>query len=128
MLGIFKALSVEQLFRGKDEDMKVNKRVLQAVVLVMGVCMLCFVAQPKEPQIVQIEEEPCALSGTTGTWIEQTQADITVIPDRYNTGCSETLVKFDANSADNFNGIKYSVMNNGETINLYLKNVDFSRS
>lgn len=106
--------------------MKVSKRVLQAVALVMGVCILCCVAQPKEPQIVQIEDEPCALNGTTGTLVEQTKTDITLIPDKYNTGCSGTLVKFDANKADDFNGIKYSVMNNGETINLYLKNMDLS--
>ncbi len=113
-------------FRGKDKDMKVNKRVLQAMALVLGVCMLCIVAQPKEPQIVQIEDEQCALSGTAGTLIEQTKADTTVIPDKYNTGCSEALEAFDGSNDGVFNGIPYSVMNDGETINLYLKNLDLS--
>lgn len=106
--------------------MRVNKRVMQAVVLVLGVCMLCVGAQQKQPQVVQIEDEPCALSGSAGTVVEQTKADITVIPDKYNTGCSGSLIAFDESNADDFYGIKYSVMNDGETINLYLKNIDLS--
>ena len=120
------ALSVDVSFRGKDEDMKVNKRVMQVVALALGVCMLCVGAQQKQPQIVRIEDEPCALSDSAGTLIEQTAADVTVIPDKYNTGCSGALIAFDESNADNFYGIKYAVMNDGETINLYLKNIDLS--
>lgn len=138
MLGIFKALSVEQLFRGKDEDMKVNKRVLQAVALVMGVCMLCFVAQPKEPQIVQIEEEPCALGDSAGVLVEYIADDLTVIPDKYNTGAKGNLtvveiggfvngIQFKAGSENTRNVLDFAYRNKEISGTITFENYDFSQ-
>lgn len=92
-------------FKRRDEDMKVNKRVLQVTALVLCVCMMCVPTWNKEPQVVQVEEEPCALSGVEKTLIGQNKADVTVIPDKYNTGCNGALVKVEAGTT--VNGIEF---------------------
>lgn len=117
--------------------MKVNKRILQAVALAMGVCMLCVGAQQKQPQIVQVEDEPCALSGSAGTVIEQTKADVAVIPDKYNTGCSGMLtevepgttvngIEFKTASEDTRNVLDFAYRNKEISGTVVFENYDFT--
>lgn len=92
-----------------------QKRVLQVIAMGLGVIMLCASAYITQPEVVQIEEESCALSKTAGTLVEQTQADINVIPDKYNTGAQGNLRS--VTIGETVNGIEFVTGNNG-TVNV----------
>lgn len=78
-----------------------RKRALQVIALGIGTMMLCTAAYIAQPEVVQIEEETCALGDSAGVLIKQTDADINVIPDRYNTGAQGELTKVDIGTVVN---------------------------
>lgn len=75
------------------------KRVLQ--VLSVGFCtlMLHAMACSGQSQVVQIEEETCALGASAGVRVEQTLDDLMAVPDKFNTGCTGALVQVELDTS-----------------------------
>lgn len=99
--------------------------------------MLCATAYMNQPEVVQIEEEPCALGESAGVLIEQTAADINVIPDKYNTGAKGELttveigttvngIQFKAASDNTRNVLDFAYRNTNIAGTISFENYDFS--
>ena len=69
------------------------RRMLQVVVLSICLVAVYIFASWNLCEDIQIEEEPIALVDSLGTLIQETEADVNVIPDKYNTGASGNLIK-----------------------------------
>lgn len=95
--------------------MSKQKRVLQVISIGLFVMMLCATSCIKQPELVQIEEESCALSKSAGMLVEQTEEDINIIPDKYNTGAKGNLRS--VTIGEMLNGIEFVAGNNG-TVNV----------
>ncbi len=91
--------------------MNKQKRVLQVTAIGLCVVMLCVAAYTGQREVIQIEDEVCALGDAAGVLIEQMQDDLTVIPDKYNTGAKGELMTVQAGA--NVNGIQFKSASNG---------------
>ncbi len=118
-----------------------KKELLQVVSICMCTLMLCVPAIEKNrsSDLTEITEEPIALSEYTGKQIlvGATDADVMVMPDKYNTGAKGELTK--VGISETIQGIVFVSGNNG-TVNaldfpkrnpnisgvVTLDNVDFS--
>ena len=96
-------------------DMCKARRMLQVVVLSICLVAVYLFASWNLCGDIQIEEEPIALADSLGTLIQETEADLRIIPDKYNTGAKGVLSK--AGLGENIAGIQFVAGNNG-TVNV----------
>lgn len=103
-----------------------KKRLIQTAIVTICTVALLFSGSFGETPMVEVKEEPVALSGMTGTAVHQTQDDLAVIPDRYNTGASGSLLK--VGLGENVNGIEFVAGSGGtrNTIDFRYRNTDVS--
>lgn len=90
--------------------MRKKKSIIQKLVVCTCVMALSLSPAGKQAGIVEITDEPATLSGTMGTLVSETDADTTVMPDKYNTGVKGDLSIVEI--ADTINGITFK---NGES-------------
>lgn len=89
-----------------------KKRFIQATIALLGVAAIVMTALYTKPSNIKIEEEPVALSDSGGNVVSETNADRNVMPDKYNTGASGTLIE--VGMGDKVNGIQFVPGNNSK--------------
>ena len=82
-----------------------KKGTIRAICLLLFMAVLLSAGVVYCKGIVQIPDEEVPLGNTMGKLIEQTSADIVVIPDKYNTGVSGTLTAVTSDSY--ISGVKF---------------------
>ena len=113
------------------------RRMLQVGVLSICLVAVYIFASWNLCEDIQIEEEPIALVDSLGTLIQETEADVNVIPDKYNTGASGNLIKaklgqkiediqFVSGSGGTINAINFKYHNSNICEEVYISNYDFS--
>ena len=68
-----------------------NKRVLRATVVLLGMVTLVAGVIWGSKSFVKIDDDPIALGGAEELLVHQTEDDMRLIPDKYNTGAKGTL-------------------------------------
>uniref|UniRef100_UPI004057837F leucine-rich repeat domain-containing protein n=1 Tax=Acetatifactor sp. TaxID=1872090 RepID=UPI004057837F len=103
--------------------MEKRNRVLQIVSIILCVFMLCVSASQNVGGFVQITDESTALSGSVGTLITEGEADICVIPDKYNTGAQGELTP--VTSECYISGVKFGTTGaTDRKLDLYYQSVE----
>lgn len=82
----------------------------------------------KQEMVIEPELVPNAAYSVPadGNYIRQTEADIHVIPDKYNTGCTGTLTKVSGKTK--INGIEFRISDGIELLDFFYANPSFSGS
>lgn len=118
--------------------MKKRKKVFQIVSLFLLVSVLCVNSSQNAGELVQITDEKVALSGTAGSRLTEGEADLCIIPDKYNTGAQGNLTPVTSDCY--ISGVKFGTTGvsdrkldlyyqSGEVPNVILvENYDFSSS
>lgn len=91
-----------------------KKRLVQTIVVALSVIALLLCGISENISVVEVEEDPVALSSGTGTVVQPTDADTNIMPDKYNTGAKGDLIM--VGLGDTVNGIKF-VPGNNSTVN-----------
>ena len=68
-----------------------NKRVLRATAVLLGMVTLVAGVIWGSKSFVKIDDDPIALGGAEELLVHQTEDDMRLIPDKYNTGAKGTL-------------------------------------
>ena len=68
-----------------------NKRVLRATAVLLGMVTLVAGVIWGSKSFVKIDDDPIALGGVEELLVHQTEDDMRLIPDKYNTGAKGTL-------------------------------------
>lgn len=99
-----------------------KKRLVQSSITMLLAVALLFGAVMGSTSYVEIDEEPVALSGEPGTVIQQTEDDLNVIPDKYNTGAKGELMQ--VGLGDKVGDIQFTAGSGGtkNTLDFYYRN------
>ena len=116
-----------------------NKVKKMITMLVAGLCvvLLCASSIGKMQEVIFIEDEQVPLAGGQGTLISETEDDINVIPDKYNTGAMGELktvehgakvgsIQLKVDGSKTKNVIDFYYGNGDVTGTVVIENADFS--
>lgn len=114
-----------------------KKRLVQTIVVIFSVIALLLCGISENISIVEVEEDPVALSAGTGTVVQPTKDDLTIIPDKYNTGATGYLktvglgdtigeIEFSSESGGARNAIDFRYRNTTIVGTIAFDNYDFS--
>ena len=100
-----------------------KKRILQVLGIVVCFSLLLAVCLPNIKQQIFIEDEKLPLDNTVGVLLCEQTEDITVIPDKFNTGAKGELIEITSDCY--FSGVKFGTTGStGRKLDLYYQPAD----
>lgn len=94
--------------------MKTKKRLISVIAVCAMLCLL-VVSASQNNGIAQIPDDNVPMDGLKGLVVEG-EHDITVIPDKYNSGCDEATITNVVNAAGKYGGLNFVLASGGTTL------------